>query len=109
MVTGATKTRVAANMHIGFDDGAMLVSAVVIGSDAARAIVHAFSNGGVAQDRPSDSPLAPSAMVEFLISTKLPTCAHQHRVAHLGASGHKGPINVNLCPLSHLALHRRCG
>ena len=34
-------------MHIGFDDGAMLVSAVVIGSDAARAIVHAFSNGGV--------------------------------------------------------------
>jgi hypothetical protein len=34
-------------MHIGFDDGAVLVSAVVIGSDAARAIVHAFSNGGV--------------------------------------------------------------
>ena len=36
-------------MHIGFDDGAMLVSTVVIGSDAARAIVHAFSYGGVAK------------------------------------------------------------
>ena len=34
-------------MHIGFDDGAVLVSAVVIGGDAASAVVHAFTYGGV--------------------------------------------------------------
>ena len=36
-------------MHVGLDHGAVLVGAIVIGGDAARAVVHAFAHCGIAQ------------------------------------------------------------
>ena len=40
---------VAAHMHVGLDDGAVLVGPVVVGRDAARAIVDPLTHRGVTQ------------------------------------------------------------
>ena len=36
-------------MYVGFDDGAVFVGTVVVGGDAACAVVDALTHGGVAQ------------------------------------------------------------
>ena len=48
---GRHQHAVAADMHVGFDHGAVFVGAVVIRRDAAGAVVDAFADRGVAQIR----------------------------------------------------------
>jgi hypothetical protein len=45
---GRHQHAVAAHMHVGFYHRAVLVSAIVVGGDAACAVVHPLPHGGIA-------------------------------------------------------------
>jgi hypothetical protein len=49
IVTGAINTQLLPHVHIVFNDGAVFVGTVVIGRDAARPIVHALTQSGIAE------------------------------------------------------------
>ena len=95
---------VAADVHVVADHGAVLVGAVVVGGDAAGAVVDALADRRVAEVGQVVGLGAACRACEFFTSTKLPMCTSSPSSAP-GRSRANGPISAP----APIAARRRCG
>ena len=84
---------VAADVHVVADHRAVLVRAVVVGGDAAGAVVDARADRGVAEVGEVVGLRALAPACEFLTSTKLPMCTSSPSSAP-GRSRANGPTSA---------------
>ena len=99
---------VAADVHVVADRRAVLVRAVVVGGDAAGAVVDALADAWRRRGRRGGWPSRPSPSVEFLTSTKLPMCTSAPS-SRAGAQARERADQRARADASRRPPRRRCG